>query len=218
MRPVFEHQLAFFNHHRIVGILQANSADSALKACEAAIIGGIKIIEVPFGTPGAIRVIAELRRKYGERILVGAGSVTTVEMADRVVKANAQFVTSPHTNAALIEFCCGHNVFAIPGAATPTEILSASTIGVPLVNVFPAGMLGGVAYIQLLQSLTRDIGLRLLVTGGVKAENAKQFLLAGAMALGVGEGLFLSGSVGDENYVGIAENARLLAKLVQGSY
>ncbi|MBX7222939.1 MAG: bifunctional 4-hydroxy-2-oxoglutarate aldolase/2-dehydro-3-deoxy-phosphogluconate aldolase [Blastocatellia bacterium] len=216
MRPVFEQQLNFFSHHRVSGIVRAGSAEVALKAAEAAIMGGIKILEVPYTTPGAIRIISDLRRIYGERILIGCGSITTVEMADRAVKGNAQFITSPHTNAALIEFCCSHNVFAIPGAATPTEVISAAGFGVPLVNVFPAGLLGGAPYIRTLHTFVPDV--RLMAIGGVTSENLADFLNAGATVVGLGGSLFKAGHIANGNFAGIAESARRVVKQVQGTF
>lgn len=216
MRPVFEHQLTFFSQHRVVGVLRAGSADAALKAAEAAIMGGLKILEIPYNAPGAIRVIADLRRKFGERVLVGCGAITSTEMADRAIKGNAQFVTSPHTNAALIEFCCTHNVFAIPGAATPTEIISAVGFGVPLINVFPAGLLGGAAYIRTLHAMIPEV--RLMAMGGVTTDNLTEFLGAGATVVGIGGSLFKEGHIANGNYAGIAECSRNIMKQIQGTF
>src|SRR5439155_1015506 len=89
---------------KIFAIVRADSAETALKATEAAVFGGIKLVEVLMNTPGSVRVISDLRRKYGDRINVGAGSVVSIDMADRAVKGGAQFITSPHTNAGIIKF------------------------------------------------------------------------------------------------------------------
>jgi 2-dehydro-3-deoxyphosphogluconate aldolase/(4S)-4-hydroxy-2-oxoglutarate aldolase len=214
MNPLFEQQLAFFRQHRVVGILQATSADLALKAAEAAIMGGIKIIEVPYQAPGAIRVIADLRRKFGERVLIGGGTITNVEMADRVIKANAQFITAPHTNASLIEFCCSHNVFAIPGAATPTEIISAVSFGVPLVNIFPVGLLGGAAYVKQLHELLPEVNF--MAGGGITVETLNNYFAAGATVVGIRESLIQPGHIANGNYAGIAECARDIVRTLQG--
>src|SRR5947209_1619445 len=121
--------LSTIEQHKIFAFVKADSAETALRAAEAAVVGGIKLVEVSLGTPGAVRVISDLRRKYGDEIRVGAGAVISVDMADRAIKGGAQFISSPHTNAGIIEFSVSKKVFAIAGAATPTEIMSAWDFG-----------------------------------------------------------------------------------------
>src|SRR3954447_21475374 len=111
--------------HRVFAIVRAESAESALRAAEAAIIGGIKLIEVALSTPGSYRVISDLRRRYGDRAVIGAGSVMNVEQIDRAIKSSAQFISMPHTDTALIECCRQRRVPPLIGALTPTEVASA---------------------------------------------------------------------------------------------
>ncbi len=216
MNSAFTQHVAFFTQHRVVGVVRAATADLASQAAEAAIVGGIKILEVPFTTPGAIRVISDMRRKFGERVLIGAGAVTTLEAADRVIKANAQFIVFPHTNGPLIEFCCKQQVFAVPGAATPTEIISAAGLGAPLISICPARQLGGPAYISALRELVPDISF--LASGTGDTDTVADYLNHGAAAVEVGDSLFQPGHLANQNFPGIAECARDIMRRVQGGF
>src|ERR1051325_6509562 len=126
--------IQFVAEHRVFGVVRAQSAEVALQAAEAAIIGGIKLVEVALATPGSLRVISDLRRRYGDRACVGAGSVMAYDQIDRAVKGGAQFIAMPHTSAALVEACHKYRVPAIIGALTPTEVSAAWSVGAPLVT------------------------------------------------------------------------------------
>jgi 2-dehydro-3-deoxyphosphogluconate aldolase/(4S)-4-hydroxy-2-oxoglutarate aldolase len=204
--------LSFIEHHKIFAIVKTDSADTALKAAEASIAGGIKLVEVLMTTPGAVRVIADLRRKYGDEIRVGAGGVISIDMADRAIKGGAQFISSPHTNAGIIEFSVSKKVFAIAGAATPTEIVSAWDFGVPLIKVFPVSAYGGSAYIRSLKESMPEV--RLLPVSGVTINNAKDFIRAGAFAVGLSGSIFKTADITHDNYVHIAERARAIVKSI----
>jgi 2-dehydro-3-deoxyphosphogluconate aldolase/(4S)-4-hydroxy-2-oxoglutarate aldolase len=155
--------------HRVFAVVRTQSAESAVRASEAAIIGGIKLIEVALGTPGSFRVISDLRRRNGDRACIGAGSVMTYDQIDRAIKSGAQFISMPHTNAPLVEACRRYHIPAILGALTPTEVAIAWSIGAPLVTVFPASSLGGPDYVRELSA--RMSGVRFTVAGGVRPEN-----------------------------------------------
>lgn len=201
--------------HKIFAIVRTDSAETALKAAEATIMGGIRLLEVSMGTPGAVRVISDLRRKYGDEIRVGAGAVISVDMADRAIKGGAQFISMPHTNAGIIEFAVSKKIFPISGAVTPTEIMSAWDFGVPLIRVFPIAAFGGTSYIRVLADAMP--GVRIMPASGVTINNLKEFIRAGAFAVSVGGSLFKTGDFVNENYVGIAERARALIKLINDS-
>jgi 2-dehydro-3-deoxyphosphogluconate aldolase / (4S)-4-hydroxy-2-oxoglutarate aldolase len=194
----------------IVAAIVAPSADTALKAANAAVAGGIKIVEVPLSSSGAYRVISDLRREHGDAILVGAGSVLSTEGADRAMKAGAQFATAPHTSFQTLDFCKARGVLAIPGAATPTEVMTAWSFGVPIVKIFPASLLGGAGFVK---TLARSVGeVRLLVEGGVTPENFADYLDSGARAVSIGAGLFHPGDMQLGNWTAIAERARNLVR------
>jgi 2-dehydro-3-deoxyphosphogluconate aldolase/(4S)-4-hydroxy-2-oxoglutarate aldolase len=201
----------FASDNRVFAVVRALSAESALRAAEAAIVGGIKLIDVALGTPGSFRVISDLRRRYGDRACIGAGSVLTYDQIDRAVKSGAQYISMPHTSSVLIDACRRHNVTALPAALTPTEVAATWSMGVPLVTVFPASSLGGPDYIRELTS--RMAGIRLTVAGGVRPENIVDYFAAGAFAITVGSCLFARGDLQNENYAAIAERARGILRL-----
>lgn len=204
--------LSIIEQYKLFAIVRTESAETALKAAEAAIIGGIKLIEISLTTPGAVRVISDLRRKYGDLIRVGAGAVISIDMADRAIKGGAQFISSPHTNAGIIEFCVSKKIFPISGAATPTEIMSAWDFGVPLIKVFPASAFGGASYIRSLVESMPNV--RLLPTSGVTTNNIVDFLQAGAFAVAMSGSIFKVGDLNNDNYGGIAERSRMLVKTI----
>jgi 2-dehydro-3-deoxyphosphogluconate aldolase / (4S)-4-hydroxy-2-oxoglutarate aldolase len=203
--------IKFVAENRIFAEVRAESAESALRAAEAAIIGGIKLIEVSLSTPGEFRVISELRRVYGDRACIGAGSVTGEEQADRAIKSGAQFITMPHTNKWLIEACRKHRAFPVVGALTPTEVAYVWSLGAPLITIFPAFALGGAEYIAALTS--RMQGIRLVASGDVGPDNITDYFAAGAFAISIGKRLFTRGDLQNQNYVAIAERARGIRRL-----
>jgi 2-dehydro-3-deoxyphosphogluconate aldolase/(4S)-4-hydroxy-2-oxoglutarate aldolase len=197
--------------HRVFAVVRAQSAESALRAAEAAIIGGIKLIEVALSTPGSFRVISDLRRRYGDRASIGAGSVMSYEHIDRAIKSSAQFIVMPHTNQELVEACRKRKIPPVIGALTPTEVASASALATPLVSLFPAGALGGPEYLSALTSRIPDV--KLVAAGGVGPENIVDYFAAGAFAIAVGSRLFAPGDLELENYTAIAERARGIVRL-----
>ena len=201
----------FVSANRVIGVVRARSAETALRAAEAAIVGGIKIIEVTLATPGSFRVIADLRHRYGDRVCISAGSVTNHEQMDRAIKSGAQFISMPHTSLPLVEACRRSLVAPLVGALTPTEVANAWSIGVPMVNLFPAVSLGGPDYVAALTSRINDV--RLVIAGGVSSENIVDYFNAGAFAIAVGGRLFTSGDLKNENYAAIAERARGIIRL-----
>jgi 2-dehydro-3-deoxyphosphogluconate aldolase/(4S)-4-hydroxy-2-oxoglutarate aldolase len=199
------------SENRVFARVRAQSAASALRAAEAAIVGGLKLIEVALVTPGSFRVISDLRRSLGDRAMIGAGSVMSYDQADRAIKSGAQFVSFPHTSAPLIEQCRRWRVPAIIGALTPTEVAAALSMDAPLVTVYPAGSLGGPEYFRRLTWSMPDV--RLAAGGGVEPENIVDYFNAGAYAIVVGSNLFTPGDLQNENYMAIAERARGMLRL-----
>jgi 2-dehydro-3-deoxyphosphogluconate aldolase/(4S)-4-hydroxy-2-oxoglutarate aldolase len=197
--------------HRVIAVVRARSAEVALRAAEAAIVAGVKLLEVALSTPGSFRVIADLRRQYGDRAAIGAGYVTSQDQIDRAIKSSAQFISMPHTNAQLVETCRKRRVPPLIGALTPTEIAAAWALSVPLVTLFPAAPLGGPDYVAAITSRMPDA--RLVVAGSVGPENIVDYFAAGAFAIAVGSRLFTPGDLQYENYTAIAERARGIIRL-----
>jgi 2-dehydro-3-deoxyphosphogluconate aldolase/(4S)-4-hydroxy-2-oxoglutarate aldolase len=196
---------------RVLAEVRAQSAETALRAAEAAIMGGIKLIKVAVSTPGSFRVISDLRRQYGDRAWVGVSSVMSYDHIDRAIKSGAQFIAMPHTSPPLIEACRRSRVPPVAGALTPTEVAAAWSMGVPMVTLFPASLFGGPEYLASLARRMTDV--RLIASGGVGSENIVDYFNAGAFAISVSSRLFARGDLQNENYAAIAERARGIIRL-----
>ncbi|MGD1096318.1 MAG: bifunctional 4-hydroxy-2-oxoglutarate aldolase/2-dehydro-3-deoxy-phosphogluconate aldolase [Bryobacteraceae bacterium] len=167
----------------IIPAIRLSSAEDALFAVEAVSNSGIPIAELTMTTPGCVEVISELARDRPE-LIIGAGTIVDVEMARRCLDAGAKFLTSPGLDVRVVEFAVKHNVLVFPGALTPTEVMIAWQAGSDFVKVFPCSLLGGASYIRALKSPFPDIAL--IASGGVTQTNAADFILAGAVAVGIG--------------------------------
>jgi 2-dehydro-3-deoxyphosphogluconate aldolase / (4S)-4-hydroxy-2-oxoglutarate aldolase len=170
----------------IVPAIRLSSAEDALFAVKAVADSGIPIAEVTMTVPGAIEVISEIARERPE-VIVGAGTITDTETASRCLDAGAMFVTSPGFDIQIVEFAVHHNVVVFPGALTPSEIMTAWKAGSDFVKVFPCSRLGGVSYINALKSPFPH--LPLIASGGVTQGNTADFILAGAVGVGIGRDL-----------------------------
>ena len=170
----------------LVPVLRAASVEKAIALAEAVAAGGVDVLEVTMTVPGAVEVIARLVRERPE-ILVGAGTVLDPETAERCIGAGAQFVVSPALNLKTIALCRRLSIAVLPGALTPTEIVTAWEAGADVVKVFPAGAMGGAKYLVSLKGPLPQI--EMIPPGGVSLASAMEFLEAGAFALGVGSDL-----------------------------
>jgi 2-dehydro-3-deoxyphosphogluconate aldolase/(4S)-4-hydroxy-2-oxoglutarate aldolase len=167
----------------IIPAVRLYSADDALFAAEAVCGAGIPIVEVTMTVPGAVEVIRTLA-KQNSGLIVGAGTVLYVETARRCLDAGAAFLTSPGLDHDIVNFALGRGVVVFPGALTPTEILAAAKAGSDFVKIYPCFANGGPRYIQALKLPFPDVPL--IASGGVDQQNAGEFILAGAAALGIG--------------------------------
>jgi 2-dehydro-3-deoxyphosphogluconate aldolase/(4S)-4-hydroxy-2-oxoglutarate aldolase len=171
----------------IIPIVRAASGAEAVSAAETIREAGIQVLEITMTVPGAVNVIAELSKRYGDQVLVGAGTVLDPESALVCIDAGAQFVVSPSLNVRTIELCGKRGIAIFPGALTPTEVVTAWQAGADAVKVFPCSGVGGPSYLRALKAPLPQI--RLVPTGGVSLLTAKEFIAAGAWALGVGADL-----------------------------
>jgi 2-dehydro-3-deoxyphosphogluconate aldolase/(4S)-4-hydroxy-2-oxoglutarate aldolase len=162
---------------------------------------------------GAIDVIKELTQKYKDKIIMGAGTVLDPETGRAALLAGAQFIVSPTLNIDLIHLAHRYSAVVIPGAMTPTEILTAWNAGADMVKVFPAAQLGGPEYIKAIRGPLPQI--LLVPTGGVNLQNAGAFIKAGVAALGVGGELIDKKAIKDKKFHVITENARAFLKTIQ---
>jgi 2-dehydro-3-deoxyphosphogluconate aldolase/(4S)-4-hydroxy-2-oxoglutarate aldolase len=197
----------------LVPVLRASSAEEAITIADAILAGGVNILEITMTVPGAIRVIEQLAKHHGEKLLLGAGTVLDPETARNCVLAGAQFIVSPALDVRTIELCRRYSVPILPGALTPTEILTAWQAGADVVKVFPCSALGGAKYLQALKGPLPQI--QLIPTGGVSLSTAEEFLAAGAFALGVGGDLVDAKAAREGRTSVITENARKYISIVK---
>lgn len=171
----------------VIPVVRAASAAEALQAVEAIRAGGLAVLEITLTVPGALQVIEQLVRTCGEAALIGAGSVRDADAARACHAAGAGFIVSPVFDAAMVAWCRKQGVAVIPGALTPTEVVTAWNAGADLVKVFPVGALGGASYVRALKAPMPHV--ELVPTGGVTLETAGRYIEAGAAAIGVGSEL-----------------------------
>ncbi len=171
----------------LVPVLRARSIPEAHAVVEAILAGGVTVIEVTMTVPGAIDLLRDLKAKYGSKILLGSGTVTTAAQAQATIEAGAEFVLSPSLHLEVIAKTKELGKVSIPGALTPTEVITAWNAGADYVKVFPCSAMGGASYLKAL--LAPFPQLKLIPTGGVTVGTAAEFLMAGAKALGVGSDL-----------------------------
>ena len=170
----------------IIAIMRATSPDQLIAAADAIKRGGVQVIEVTMTTPGALDVIREATRRYGEDVLFGAGSVLDAETARAAMLAGAGFIVAPTLKPAVIELCNRYSMPVMPGCFTPTEMLTAWELGADMVKLFPAEI-GGPAMVKAVLAPLPQ--LKIVPVGGVDLNNAADFIRAGAAALGVGSSL-----------------------------
>ena len=190
----------------IIPVVRASSADEAMLAVDAIREGGIPVLEITMTVPGAVGVIEKLSTRYGDEVLVGAGTVLDPETARACIQAGARFIVSPSLNLETIALCRKEGVTVMPGALTPTEVVNAWTAGADFVKVFPAGAVGGPGYLKSLKAPLPQI--QLVPTGGVSLKTAGDFIKAGASALGVGADLVDVKAIRDGQQSVITERAR----------
>jgi 2-dehydro-3-deoxyphosphogluconate aldolase / (4S)-4-hydroxy-2-oxoglutarate aldolase len=196
----------------ILPVIRAASVNHANRAVEAICAGGIPIAEITMTVPNAIEVIEHVARRFGKNILVGAGTITTAEQATHAIDAGAQFVVSPGLSVPVLEVAQARRVLAIPGALTPTELMSAQQNGARLIKIFPCGNVGGPKYLKSLKAPFPTA--ELIPTGGVGVSNAADFIAAGAFALGVGADLVNPAALHDGNSSQITKIACELLRAV----
>ena len=179
--------LARLERDTLVSVVRADTPELATLAVEAILEGGISTFEITLTVPGAVQLIESLVKRFGARALIGAGTVLTAEQAEACIDAGAQFVVSPGFDAATVELVLRKDVPCMPGALTPTEVITAWKAGVDMVKIFPCSAMGGARYLKALRGPLPQV--KMLPTGGVNAENAREYLAAGAAALGIGSEL-----------------------------
>ncbi|WP_226527767.1 bifunctional 4-hydroxy-2-oxoglutarate aldolase/2-dehydro-3-deoxy-phosphogluconate aldolase [Metabacillus niabensis] len=183
--------------NKIIAIIRGADPNDVMKITEALLDGGVTTIEVTMNSPKALSVIKKITEEFGDRVLVGAGTVLDAETARHAILAGAKFILSPTVNSDTITLTKRYGAVSIPGAFTPTEVLSAYENGGDIIKVFP-GILGPSYIKDILGPLPQ---IPLLPTGGVNLENIHAFLNAGAVGCGIGSALVNSKQRVDEKYM-----------------
>jgi 2-dehydro-3-deoxyphosphogluconate aldolase / (4S)-4-hydroxy-2-oxoglutarate aldolase len=168
----------------IVPVVRTESAEGAIHAIDAIFRGGIRVAEITMTVPGALKALEKLADKFGDRILLGAGTVLDPETARACILAGAQFIVTPNLNPRTIEMAKRYSKVITPGALTPTEVVNAWQAGGDVIKVFPCSAVGGAKYIKALRAPFPQI--EMIPTGGVNLETVGDFLRAGACAVAVG--------------------------------
>jgi len=176
----------------IVPAVRTSSREDALFAAEVVAGGGIPIVEITMTVPGALEVISHLVKSL-PHVIVGAGTVLDIETARLCVEAGARFLTCPGLDLDIVQFAKNRDLAMMAGALTPTEIVTAWKSGSDFVKVFPCAQIGGESYIRALKGPFPKIPL--IAAGGVNQQTAANFILAGAVALGIGRELIPSEAV-----------------------
>lgn len=199
----------------IVPVVRAATVDDATRAVQAISAGGIPVAEITMTVPNAVEVIRDVARQYGREVLIGAGTVTTLQQAEACMAAGAEFIVSPGLSVPVLAAVQAAGKLAIPGALTPTELMTARANGARLVKIFPCGSVGGAKYLKSLRGPFPDAAL--IPTGGVNAANAAELIAAGAFALGVGAELVDAAALRDGNLAKITQAARELVQAVKSA-
>jgi 2-dehydro-3-deoxyphosphogluconate aldolase/(4S)-4-hydroxy-2-oxoglutarate aldolase len=196
----------------LVPVLRAESEAQAMAIAAAIADGGVTVLEVTMTVPGAINVMRRLAKERPD-ILVGAGTVLDPETARMCMMEGAQFVVSPALNVKTVEMCQRYSIAVLPGALTPTEVVTAWQAGADVIKVFPASAVGGAKYLKSLKAPLPQV--ELIPTGGVSLATAAEFLEAGAFALGVGADLVDTKAMAAGQGEKITESARQYLKIVK---
>ncbi|MGA1994766.1 MAG: bifunctional 4-hydroxy-2-oxoglutarate aldolase/2-dehydro-3-deoxy-phosphogluconate aldolase [Bryobacteraceae bacterium] len=198
----------------LIPSLRVSSAEEASFVAETVAACGIPIVEITMTVPGAIDVIAALARDHPD-LIVGAGTLMDTDIAHRCIQSGARFLTTTGLDLEIIAVAKRENVLSIPGVLTPGELMAAWRAGGDLIKVFPCAQVGGAAYIRALKAPFPQIPL--IASGGVNQQTAVEFILAGAVALGVGGALVPREAIESRRPDRIRELARRFIGMVRSA-
>lgn len=195
---------------KLIVIVRGVAEEKLIPLCEALYAGGVRFVEVTFDMKGQVtpadtaRYIASLSKAFEGRMVIGAGTVVTLEQAKAALVGGARYLISPNTDKEIIDFASAHNLVSIPGAMTPTEIVTAYNFGADFVKIFPSDSLG-LGYIKAVRAPLSNIPM--LAVGGVNENNIGDFLSTGISGVGVGSNIVKRDLVENNDFAGITELA-----------
>src|ERR1700745_2719216 len=181
-----ENQLQHVLDSGIVAVVRSPDSQQLVDVCRALAEGGVSVVEITMSVPNALDVLRQVKQALGDRVLLGAGTILDAETARAALLAGAEYVVAPTLNLDVIRLCQRYDKLVMPGALTPTEILTAWEAGADIVKVFPAEVVGPAFFKAMRGPLPQ---IRLMPTGGVDLNTAADFLKAGACCLGIGSQL-----------------------------
>src|SRR5438874_7601236 len=196
----------------LVAVVRSQDSQQLVEVVRALASGGISVVEITMSVPNALDVLRQVRAALGDRVLLGAGTVLDPETARAVLLAGAEYIVAPTVNLDVIRLCQRYDKLVMPGALTPTEILTAWEAGADIVKVFPADVVGPAFFKAVRGPLPQ---IRLMPTGGVDLTTAAAFLKAGACCLGVGSQLVEPALVAASNFTRIRELAQQYVAIVK---
>lgn len=196
----------------LVAIIRAPSGEQLVQVAEALLAGGIDVLEVTFTVPGILDILKEIRAALGDRVLLGAGTVLDPETARAAILAGAEFIVTPTVNPDVIRMCHRYDKLVMAGAFTPTEILTAWDAGADIVKLFPADI-GGPSYLKTIHGPLPQV--RLLPTGGVNLNTLKDFVDAGACAVGLGSALVEKAALANGDMMRVQTQAAAFVRQMQ---
>ena len=207
-----EHDLQRVRDCGIVAVVRFSEPGPLVEVVRALAEGGVTVAEVTFTVPGAVEVIREAKRQLKDRVLLGAGTVLDPETARLAILAGAEFIVAPNTNLDVIKICRRYDKLVMPGAFTPTEIVTAWEAGADVIKIFPADVLGPAFFRAMRGPLPQ---VRLMPTGGVDLNTAAEFLQAGAVCLGVGSQLVEPKAVAVGDFARITSLAQQYSNIIR---
>jgi 2-dehydro-3-deoxyphosphogluconate aldolase / (4S)-4-hydroxy-2-oxoglutarate aldolase len=199
----------------VVPIVRVGNSEDAFRAVEAVVAGGISVVEITMSVPNALRVMEKVVERYGEDVLLGAGTVLDTETCRAALLAGAEFIVTPALDVKVIETSRRYGKACIPGALTPTEIVTAWQAGADVVKVFPCAPIGGAKYLKSIRGPLPQIDL--IPTGGVNLETAGDYIRAGAVAVAVGGELVSGKALREGKTDTITASARKFVEAVRSA-
>jgi 2-dehydro-3-deoxyphosphogluconate aldolase / (4S)-4-hydroxy-2-oxoglutarate aldolase len=196
----------------LVAVIRRPDPAKINQIADALVTGGVGALEITVDTPGVFGMIEQLKKEYGSRVLVGAGTVLDAETAKRAIEAGADFIFSPILDEKTIEMTIRYGKISIPGVMTPTEIVKAYQAGADILKIFPASSLGP----NYLRELKGPLGhIPMMPTGGVSLDNVQEFIKNGAVAVGVGGTLLDKNAIAENRFDILTDTASKFAELIK---
>ena len=212
MEDFLEAWLQLLQENKAIAIIRSDDLDLAYNMALAVAAGGVNLIEITWSSDRSGELITQLRSELSDRI-IGTGTILNLDQLQQAYLAGAQFAFAPHFDPALLEVSSRYKIPFIPGVFSPTELVNAWQHGAKVVKIFPIKSLGGAEYIRCLQGPLKQI--RLIPTGGITLDNAREMIDAGAIAVGISSNLFPDSAILNSDWSSITNRTKILLDKLQ---